>query len=87
MDNLNKSKPDSFKVQISFIPKGILGQAPKQTNDIYVTFPLGTPLPHVGDTLWVNNIFYIIKKRVLMLSNDTYRDAFWNLLVEQSVSS
>jgi hypothetical protein len=64
---------------------GIAGQAPKQADDIYVTFPLGTPLPYVGDTLWMNNTFYIIKNRALMLTNDAYRDAFWNLLVEQTV--
>ena len=81
---MKNSKLDTFAVQISFVQSDSKGQEPKPTENIYVEFPLGTPLPHAGDSFWMNGIFYTVKSRALMIDNDVYRNASWNLLVEPS---
>lgn len=75
-------RQNSYTVQISFVPSDSAAQAPKSTENIHVKFPLGTPLPHVGDKIVLDDIFYTVKSRALMLSNTVIRDAFWNLLIE-----
>ncbi len=72
----------------AFIPSDIgAGRAPKPPDDIYVKIPLGLPLPHVGDSIVIDAIPYTVKSRALMIANDAYHGAFWNLLVEKSGAS
>jgi hypothetical protein len=86
MDN-NKTKPNTFTVQISFFPSDSADHDPKQRSDVFVTIPLGEPLPHVGDRIVIGDIFYKVIDRSLIISDNVLRDVSWTLLVEQIVNS
>ena len=76
----------SFTVQISFAPSGNVDLVPNQPN-AYVDFPLGTPLPHAGDKIVIDDISYKVIDRALIISDNVIRDASWSLFVERCVVS
>lgn len=81
----NSESKDTFTVKISFVSSGKENRAPIPANDMYVKIPLGLSLPHVGESIGIDDILYTVKNRALLLSNAVVRDAFWNLLVEKAI--
>ena len=81
--NDSRTQPNTYTVKITFFSSDNEDQEPIEENEIYATFPLGTPLPHVGDSIGIDDALYRIKNRGLMISNIVVRNAVWNLLVER----
>lgn len=77
---INNSKSSTYTVQISFIRKGGDTQYPKP--DVYIVFPLGTPLPHVDDKILIGDNIYKVADRSLIVSDDITRDASWSLAID-----
>jgi len=76
------SKPTAYTVQICFSQKVNEDQSPKQP-DVYIDFPLGTPLPHTGDKILIGDTFYKVADRSLIVSDNVIRNVSWSLVVEK----
>lgn len=76
------SKPSTYTVQICFKQEGTDEQLSNQS-DIYLDCPLGTPLPHTDDKIMIDNTFYKIKDRFLIISDNVIRDASWSLVLQR----
>ena len=70
----------AYTVQVNFFPSGNEDQAPRQS-DVYIDFPLGTPLPHTGDKIMLDDTPYKVIDRALIISDDVIRDASWSLSI------